>query len=83
MNPMLIVPTVEAAIQVATYIQSAVALYQAGHMTQDQLVSSFAAVGIQVKNANAAWDAAGGRTTAGSQTAQPAPALVSPLPPAG
>lgn len=66
----LVVPSIEAAVEVARMIQSSYALYEAGHMTDEQLAAAWAAVGVSVKAADARWEAAGSRT-AGEVTTRP------------
>ncbi len=58
MNPSIIVPSVEAAIELAKFISSSYALYSAGHMTMEQLQAAWGAAGIAVKSADARWQAA-------------------------
>ena len=53
-----VVPSIEAAIELAKFLQSSYALYSAGHMTADQLQAAWAAVGVTVKSADARWQAA-------------------------
>ena len=48
-----------AAIQLAQFIQSSMALYQAGVLTQQQLSDAWNAVGINVTNADKLWVQAG------------------------
>jgi hypothetical protein len=64
----LIVPSIEAAIMLANYIQSSYALYSAGHMTDAQLADAWKAAGVSVQAAGtrlqAAEDAARARAAA-------------------
>lgn len=56
MNPVL---DVTAAIELAKFIQSSVALYQAGTLTDKQLSDVWHAAGINVANAEKLWKNAG------------------------
>lgn len=56
MNPAL---DVTAAIELAKFIQSSVALYQAGTLTEKQLSDIWNAAGINVANAEKLWKQAG------------------------
>lgn len=60
MNPAL---DVEAAIELAKFIQSTVALYQAGTLTDKQLSDIWHAAGVNVANAEKLWKAAGSSGT--------------------
>lgn len=56
MNPAL---DVTAAIELAKFIQSSVALYQAGTLTDKQLSDIWHAAGVNVANAEKLWQQAG------------------------
>ena len=63
MNPVL---DVQAAISLAQFIQSTVAMYQAGTLTAQQLSDIWHTVGINVANAEKMWKDAGNAQAAKS-----------------
>lgn len=56
MNPVL---DVQAAISLAQFIQSSVAMYQAGTLTAQQLSDIWHTVGVNVANAEKMWQQSG------------------------
>ena len=62
MDAQMAVATTEAAIQLAQFLQSSSALYQAGHMSQAQLAQAWAAVGVKVEDAYKLWEQSLGKT---------------------
>lgn len=66
MNPQMVVTTTEAAIQLASFLQSSTALYKAGHMTQAQLAQAWAAVGVKVEDAYKLWEQSLGNSNGSS-----------------
>jgi hypothetical protein len=49
MDPATIVGGVQAAILLANYVQSIIALHQAGIMTDQQLLAGWQAIGVSIK----------------------------------
>lgn len=49
----LVVPTIQAGMQIAAFIQSSAALWQGGHLTEQQLRDMWKAAGVSVVEADA------------------------------
>jgi hypothetical protein len=61
----LIVPSVEAAIALAQFIQTTITMYQQKTITSNQLQQLWATVGINTNAANKAWEEATGSAPVG------------------
>jgi hypothetical protein len=66
MDAGLIVPSIDAAIELATFVRSSYALFRAGHMTDSQLRAAWRAAGLAVADADRRWEAAGKEGQPGS-----------------
>ena len=66
MDAGLIVPSIDAAVDLATFVRSSYALFQAGHMTDAQLQAAWQAAGLGVAAADRRWEATGKEVQPGS-----------------
>jgi len=68
MNPAIILPSVEAGLQIASWIQQSYSLMQSKTITEKQLMQMMTIIGFNFETADKLWEDAGKGTDSESVT---------------